>query len=153
MRPLIIPKVRFDSSGVRTGSHPPLLKAVEFSATNWDKLLYALLPLNAVIPAFAALSGGKRYQARLNFYPSVEFLAAIEGVTFEEAWSARHNGRPLDPTYTVEGPTLPPARLRHLVWAMCRMSRRCAQSPTFASAPRRKNHRAGLDMQVLSCLL
>jgi hypothetical protein len=60
---------------------------VEFSATNWDKLLRALRPLNAAVPAFSALSVEKRYQARLDFYPSVEFLTAIEGVTFEQAWS------------------------------------------------------------------
>ena len=60
---------------------------VEFSATNWDSLLRALRPLNAAVPAFAALSAERRYQARLDFYPSVEFLTAIEGVTFEEAWS------------------------------------------------------------------
>jgi hypothetical protein len=60
---------------------------VEFSASNWDKLLRALRPLNASVPAFATLSTEKRYQARLDFYPSVEFLTAVEGVTFEEAWS------------------------------------------------------------------
>jgi hypothetical protein len=42
---------------------------VEFSASNWDKLLRALRPLNASVPAFATMSTEKRYQARLDFLP------------------------------------------------------------------------------------
>jgi len=60
---------------------------IEFSATNWGNLFSALRPLNASVPEFATLSAQKRYQARLAFYPSVEFLTAIDGVTFEEAWA------------------------------------------------------------------
>ena len=60
---------------------------VEFSAENWEKLGWALRPLNAGVPAFDRLSTGKQYQAKLNFYPTVEFLTSIEGVSFEQAWS------------------------------------------------------------------
>ena len=59
---------------------------VDFSADNWGRLARALRPLNAGVPAFETLSAGKRYQAKLNFYPTVEFLTAIEGVSFEQAW-------------------------------------------------------------------
>jgi hypothetical protein len=45
---------------------------VEFSASNSDKLLRALRPLNASVPAFATLPTEKRYQARMDFCPSVE---------------------------------------------------------------------------------
>ena len=59
---------------------------VEFSAVNWARLLTALRPLNAAVPAFDTLSPEKRYQSRLSFYPTVEFLTAIDGVSFAEAW-------------------------------------------------------------------
>ena len=60
---------------------------VEFSAENWEKLGRALRPLNAAVPAFDGLSAGRRYQTKLNFYPTVEFLTSIDGVSFEQAWS------------------------------------------------------------------
>ena len=47
----------------------------------------ALRPLNAAVPAFDALSPDKRYQARLAFYPTVDFLTGIEGVSFALAWT------------------------------------------------------------------
>jgi len=59
---------------------------VEFSEENWERLGQALRPLNAGVPAFATLSTEKRYQARLAFYPTVEFLTAIDGVSFASAW-------------------------------------------------------------------
>jgi hypothetical protein len=60
---------------------------VEFSAVNWERLATALQPLNASVPPFATLSAEKRYQAKLAFYPTVEFLTSIEGVSFEQAWT------------------------------------------------------------------
>lgn len=60
---------------------------VDFSADNRERLSRALKALNAGIPPFETLSAGRRYQAKLTFYPTVEFLTAIEGVSFEEAWS------------------------------------------------------------------
>jgi hypothetical protein len=60
---------------------------VEFSPENWEKLGRALRPLNAGLPAFDTLSAGERYQAKLNFYPTVEFLTSIYGISFEQAWS------------------------------------------------------------------
>jgi hypothetical protein len=59
---------------------------VEFSEENWERLGRALRPLNAGVTAFATLSPEKRYQARLTFYPTVEFLTAIDGVSFASAW-------------------------------------------------------------------
>jgi hypothetical protein len=44
----------------------------------WEKLGTALRPLNASVPPFATLSAEKRYQARLAFYSTVEFLTAIK---------------------------------------------------------------------------
>jgi predicted nucleotidyltransferase len=60
---------------------------VEFSAINWEKLGWALRPLNASVPPFDTLSEEKRYQAKLAFYPTVEFLTSIDGVPFEQAWA------------------------------------------------------------------
>ena len=60
---------------------------VEVSAENWAKLALALEPLGETIPAFRELSAAKRYQCRLRFYPTVEFLTAIDRVPFDLAWS------------------------------------------------------------------
>lgn len=60
---------------------------VEPSADNWPRLQEALHPLNAAVPRFEELSPQKRYQARIRFYETVEFLTAIEGVCFGEAWT------------------------------------------------------------------
>jgi hypothetical protein len=60
---------------------------VEPSAENWPKLQAALRPLNASVPAFEELSQGRRYQAKLRFYETVEFLTAIDDVGFAEAWA------------------------------------------------------------------
>ena len=66
---------------------PDLDLFVEFSAENWIRLGSALRPLNAGIPRFDELSAKKKYQAKLRFYPTVEFLTAIHGVSFDEAWA------------------------------------------------------------------
>ena len=60
---------------------------VEPSAENWPKLQAALRPLNASVPAFEELSQGRKYQAKLRFYETVEFLTAIDAVGFTEAWT------------------------------------------------------------------
>ena len=59
---------------------------VEFSGDNWQNLQRALRPLNGGVPPFETLSAEKRYQARLNFYPTVELLTAVDGVPFAQAW-------------------------------------------------------------------
>jgi hypothetical protein len=59
---------------------------VEPSAGNWPRLQAALRPLNATVPAFETLSPQRKYQARLRFYETVEFLTAIDGVNFADAW-------------------------------------------------------------------
>lgn len=38
------------------------------------------------MPRFDEPSPGKRYKASLHFYPTVEFLTEINGVSFEQAW-------------------------------------------------------------------
>ena len=58
---------------------------VEPSRENWAKLQTALRPLNSSVPSFAELSPDRKYKARLHFYETVEFLTAIEGISF--AWS------------------------------------------------------------------
>jgi len=60
---------------------------VEFSAENWPKLRIALRPLNADVRPFEALSQQRKYKAKLRFYPTVELLTAIKGVSFSEAWA------------------------------------------------------------------
>ncbi len=60
---------------------------VEQSAENWSNLQTALRPLNASVPAFEKLSPARRYQAKLRFYETVEFLTAIHAVGFTEAWT------------------------------------------------------------------
>ena len=60
---------------------------VEFSAENWAKLAIALRPLNAGVPPFEGLSQNRKFQAKLNRYPTVEFITAIDGVSFAEAWT------------------------------------------------------------------
>ena len=60
---------------------------VEPSAENWPKLRAALRQLNASVPAFEELSQERKYQAKLRFYETVEFLTAVEGVCFAEAWT------------------------------------------------------------------
>jgi len=59
---------------------------VEFSAANWPKLRMALRRLNdGVLPIEKLSQHNHKY--RLRFYPTVEFLTAINGVSFGEAWS------------------------------------------------------------------
>jgi hypothetical protein len=61
-----------------------------FSPAAYGSSLLAVARCNSTVtcaPRRTSLSTEKRYQARLDFYPSVEFLTAVEGVTFEEAWS------------------------------------------------------------------
>lgn len=60
---------------------------VELSPENWTRLNPALRPLNAAVKPFEELSPDRKYQAKLNFYPTVEFVTRINGVAFEEAWS------------------------------------------------------------------
>ena len=59
---------------------------VELSAENWPRLQAALRPLNASVPAFGELPQARKYQGKLHFYESVEFLTAVDGVSFVEAW-------------------------------------------------------------------
>ena len=47
---------------------------VDFSVQNWGCLLVALRRLNASVTPFCELSPERRYHARLDFYPTVEFM-------------------------------------------------------------------------------
>jgi len=60
---------------------------VEPSAENWPKLQTALRPLNAGVPAYEDLSPQRKYQAKLQFYETVELLTAITAIRFADAWS------------------------------------------------------------------
>jgi hypothetical protein len=60
---------------------------VEPTAENWPKLQAALRPLNAGVPPYEDLSPQRKYQAKLQFYETVEILTAITGVRFADAWS------------------------------------------------------------------
>ena len=64
---------------------------VEFSPENWLNLAQALRPLNAGVKAFEEISAKPKWQARLKFYPTVEFVTAINGVSFVEAWTQGTN--------------------------------------------------------------
>jgi hypothetical protein len=65
---------------------PDLDLLVERTAANWPNLQAALRPVNCPVVPFEQLSPEKKYQRKLNFYSTVEFLTDISGVAFEEAW-------------------------------------------------------------------
>lgn len=60
---------------------------VELSEENWPKLQVALRPLNASAPPYKDLAPQRKYQAKLQFFETVELLTAITGVRFADAWS------------------------------------------------------------------
>ena len=61
---------------------------VERTAETWLNLNAALRPLNASVPPFEDLDPLRKYQAKLRFYETVEFLTAIDNVDFAGAWHA-----------------------------------------------------------------
>jgi hypothetical protein len=59
---------------------------VERSPENWLKLQAALLPLNSTVVDYDQLSPDRKYQEKLDFYPTVEFLTDVSDVPFTDAW-------------------------------------------------------------------
>lgn len=60
---------------------------VEFSADNWEKLETGLRLLEIIVPKHNTLIDLRPLHRPLPFYPSVELLTGVYGVTFGEAWA------------------------------------------------------------------
>lgn len=93
VRELLAGGVRFLIVGgraVQHYGHPRPAKdldlLVDLSADNWARAALVMPRLNASLPPFETLSQ-TRYHAHFQFYPTVELITSIRGVSFDEAWS------------------------------------------------------------------